>query len=180
MHIKQRKNKKWKTLFLKTASGFLCLFLTFCLRSEGSSFSVSVKVRGHRRWRPKVTGWVKCREQRDEDEEEGGLRRAMNLRRSVWDTEREGGGESALVKTWRQTQKQQTSDNMTLTTGSQIQKRTICLGVWEECIFFLFKKSRQKPTTSRIYMKLSSASKWTNRLRLRVVKGINLWGVECQ
>lgn len=72
MHIKQRKNKKWKTLFLKTASGFLCLFLTFCLRSEGSSFSVSVKVRGHRRWRPKVTGWVKCREQRDEDEEEGG------------------------------------------------------------------------------------------------------------
>lgn len=177
MHIKQRKNKKWKTLFLKTASGFLCLFLTFCLRSEGSSFSVSVKVRGQRRWRPKVTGWVKCREQRDEDEEEGGLRRAMNLRRSVWDTER-GGGKSMLVKTWRQTQKQQTSDNMTLTTGSQIQKRTICLG--RMYIFFLFKKSRQKPTTSRIYMKLSSASKWTNRLRLRVVKGINLWGVECQ
>lgn len=87
-----------------------------------------------------------------------------------------GGGKSMLVKTWRQTQKQQTSDNMTLTTGSQIQKRTICLG--RMYIFFLFKKSRQKPTTSRIYMKLSSASKWTNRLRLRVV--INLWGVECQ
>lgn len=180
MHIKQRKNKKWKTLFLKTASGFLCLFLTFCLRSEGSSFSVSVKVRGQRRWRPKVTGWVKCREQRDEDEEEGGLRRAMNLRRSVWDTER-GGGKSMLVKTWRQTQKQQTSDNMTLTTGSQIQKKNNLFGsLGRMYIFFLFKKSRQKPTTSRIYMKLSSASKWTNRLRLRVVKGINLWGVECQ
>lgn len=92
-----------------------------------------------------------------------------------------GGGKSMLVKTWRQTQKQQTSDNMTLTTGSQIQKKNNLFGsLGRMYIFFLFKKSRQKPTTSRIYMKLSSASKWTNRLRLRVVKGINLWGVECQ
>lgn len=137
MHIKQRKNKKWKTLFLKTASGFLCLFLTFCLRSEGSSFSVSVKVRGQRRWRPKVTGWVKCREQRDEDEEEEPPSLSLRHRER-------GGGKSMLVKTWRQTQKQQTSDNMTLTTGSQIQKRTICLGVWEECIFFFFSKNQDK------------------------------------
>lgn len=59
------------------------------------------------------------------------------------ETQREG-WKSALVKTWRQTQKQQTSDNMTLTTGSQIQKRTICLGVWEECIFFSFSKNQDK------------------------------------
>lgn len=143
MHIKQRKNKKWKTLFKNCKRFFVFVFdiLSAIRREQLLSLSegqraTALEAKGHRlsqvpraeRW-----GW------------RGGGAAARDEPPSLSLRHRErGGGKSMLVKTWRQTQKQQTSDNMTLTTGSQIQKRTICLGVWEECIFFFFSKNQDK------------------------------------
>lgn len=185
MHIKQRKNKKWKTLFKKLQAFFCVCFWHFVCDQEGAA--------SQSQWRSEGTGVGGQRSQA----ESSAASREMRMKRRGgcgvrWtsvaqsETQREG-GKSSLVKTWRQTQKQQTRDNMKNDTDhrqpNNKEEKEKEQSVWEfgkNVFFFLFKKSRQKRTTSRIYTKQSSASKSTNRSRSRVVKGINLWGVECQ